>query len=958
MASNNLLIYYQNVRGLRTKCLNLYNNILAENYDILLLTETWLQSDVLDSEVCDARYDVFRCDRDLTLCGKGGGGGVMIGARRELRASRVDEWKSDTAESLCVRIPAVSLTSLCDLFIIIVYTPPNYGGFSARIDNVLENISNLLDKNPSCHCLLVGDFNLPIIKWEADGYTIQQGSTELQTCAANLLDQLHFLGFLQYNFISNSKNNILDLCFSNLPLNIIQPAQPLTKIDIYHPPLIIDILDLKYNTFKEKNNARYMFHRGNYEELNKYLSNIDWQSIFTLESIEDDVSAFYETLQECCDLFIPLSGSSSSRSHYPKWYSRALIKIISNKNKMHKKWKRFQNPRDYDEFSLLRDRVKAVQSQCFKEFTGKAEKIVRHNPKYFWTYVKSKKKCSSYPKEFSYNDEKFSEGQNICNAFNTFFESVFTASRSYNNNPSVSSSHNISCNDAISNIDISPSIIEKLLCKLDKSKGAGFDGIPPLFLANCSKTLAYPIYILFKNSLKKAMFPSVWKKALIIPIHKKGSKSNITNYRPISILSTIAKVFEKVIYDGIYQTISRGINTSQHGFLKGRSTASNLALFTNYVLEHMEGGGQIDVIYTDFEKAFDRVDHSILVRKLELLGIHGDLLRWVVSYLSNRSQAVVLGGYRSDFITIPSGVPQGSHLGPLFYNAYIYDISNCINNAKHLLYADDKKVFMRVSSFSDCELIQMDLNNLLAYYKNNNITISISKCQCISFTRKTKPIIFNYKFEDVVIDRVEIVRDLGVLLDAKMSFSNHVENIVNRAYRNLGFVIRTCKPFTSVLSLKVVYYAYVRSILEYVCPIWSPFYAIHKNRIENIQHKFIKHLNFKFRKGKSEYKSNCREFKLLTLEERRIALEMGFLFDVLHGRLDCPELLERLAFCVPTKRTRHTNLFAVPYHTTNYGQNAVLTRILNSYNKMFTEVDPFIYDNKRAFIEAIMKIIR
>jgi hypothetical protein len=338
---------------------------------------------------------------------------------------------------------------------------------------------------------------------------------------------------------------------------------------------------------------------------------------------------------------------------------------------------------------------------------------------------------------------------------------------------------------------------------------------------------------------------------------------------------------------------------------------------------------------------------------LESLGIHGDLLRWITSYLSNRSQAVVLGGFRSDFVTVPSGVPQGSHLGPLFYNAYLFDIHSSFKSAKYLLYADDKKIFMNVNSISDCLLIQQDLDNLVSFYSKNNITISIPKCQCISFTRKKKPITYNYNFNSIAIERVELVRDLGVWLDSKMSFSDHIDNIVRRSYRNLGFVMRTCKPFTELLSLKIVYYAYVQSILEYACPIWYPFYAVHRDRIENIQRKFIYHINTKFNKtNRSSYIDNCLEYRMLTLEQRRKVFDMGLLHDIVCGRLDCPELVAQLPLRAPTRRTRHTTLFAVPSHQTNYGHNAVLTRIAHSYNTEFCEIDLFI-GNKKTFLNKI-----
>lgn len=931
-------IFYQNVRGIRTKCLNLYNSILSCDFDVLCFTETWLQSDIFDSELCDtSKYDIFRCDRNLTATSKSTGGGVMICARRELGASLKHEWCcGDTLESICVSIQGSRLGSSGDLCIILVYLPPDDMLYISRIGSLLNSIKNFYELNPSDNYLIVGDFNFSCVLWNEETYSIlHQGKTDTQNAIGAFIDELYYLGLIQYNLILNSCNNILDLCFSNLALSVFETS-PLSKLDKYHPALSINIPDLHFKPLKEIAHPHYNFHKANYDKIITFLNNINWQEILDTGTVDDAVAVFYEKVYECFSLYIPISTFNNS---YPVWYSKALIKIIREKTKFHIKWKKFKNPRDYDTFSLLRTRQHRVQDQCFERFTSSTERLIRHSPKVFWKYVKSKRGGSSYPQYFTIGGVRYDNPSNICSAFSAFFESVFSAHSSSNSVPINIVSDNT---DVLSHIVVSEDAVLKKLQSLDKSKGAGCDLVPPIFLSTCAQSIALPITILFRRSLDECVFPSLWKKADIIPVHKKGPKTKIENYRPISKLITVAKVFEDLVLDSIYPLVSRGIPETQHGFLKGRSTVSNLACFTEFVIRNMEGGGQVDVVYTDFEKAFDRVDHDILLAKLNSLGIHGDLLRWVNSYLSNRSQAVVLGGYKSDYITVPSGVPQGSHLGPLFYNAYIYDIHKCFKNSKHLLYADDKKIFISIKSFADCELLQADLDNLFEYYRKNKINLSIQKCQCISFTRKTNPITFSYNFDGVVVERVGTIRDLGVILDSKMDMTSHLDHIINRANRNLGFVMRTCRNFKHPISFKIIYYAYVRCILEYASSIWSPFYAVHVNRIERIQKKFISHLNFIFRKHTNSYEQNCRIYKLLTLEERRDLLDMGLLHDILRGGLSCPDLLAGLSLRAPSRRTRNAAMLYVPSHHTNYGKNVVLTRLARTYNNKFMDVDPFI----------------
>lgn len=937
----NLSIFYQNVNGLRTKCLELSNNILINDFDIIVITESWLQDDILDRELCDNRYVVFRVDRNLSATGKCMGGGIVIFVRTEMDAYLNSDWSSLSVESQCITISACVIGSTVDLHIITSYIPPDEN-LSYRVDCFRRHTVQFMNKYNHDNFLILGDFNLPCINWSDDcNFSFKHnGPRAVHDVAVSLMDDFTYYGLTQYNYLTNKWGNVLDLCFSNLPVSITRCLSPLIKEDVAHPSFCLSISDLQIKPLHEHSVPTYNFHKCDYDKINKYLKLIDWYTILNTNCIDEAVDIFYTVLYECFRLFVPRYRPKLN-CHYPFWYSAALIKLIREKHKMHSKWKKYGNPRDYDEFSLLRSREAVVQAQCFDRFITNSQNFIRYSPKYFWKYVKSKRGGSNYPNKFELNNVKYTDGNSISSAFNYFFKSVFIHSSHDSTINSCLINNNYIPHDMLSCIEVNEDIVNKLLCSLDRSKGAGSDGIPPLLLSSCAESLALPIYLLFRFSLNECVFPSVWKKAQVVPIHKKGSRSLIDNYRPISILNCISKVFEKLVYKQIYPLISRGIPYSQHGFVKGRSTVSNLALFSDYVLNEMEGGGQVDVIYTDFEKAFDRVDHNILLCKLQALGIHGDLLRWIQSYLSNRSQLVVIGGYKSDSITVPSGVPQGSHLATLFYNAYLFDIADYIKVCGHIMYADDKKVYLNIRSIADCVSLQSDLASLQQYYSLNKITINVAKCQIISFTRKRDPIVFNYSFNGVTIQRVSLVRDLGVFFDAKMLLSNHVEKIVQRAYRNLGFVIRTCIPFKCPITFKVVYFAYVRSILEYASPIWSPCYMEYIKRIEGIQCKFVKHLSFKTNQKYTTYLDSCRIHNLLTLEERRQMLDICLLYDILRNRLDSPELVQKINFNVPTYRTRHTSLFHIPHHSTNYGMNSVCTRLVKLCNKHFADIDLF-----------------
>lgn len=955
MASKKFNIYYQNVRGLRTKCSDLQQSILRNSYDVIILTETWLHDGIFDGELSDDRYDVFRVDRDLTACGKSTGGGVLIMTLRTIGATKRDLGFCELTEILWVTLPSRTCASAVDMHLCVVYVPPEPHHIPTDLNLISHKFKNVFESHQNDNFVLIGDFNLPFISWNSDGYNIvKKGLIAVHDAGVQLIEELTFLGFKQYNKLKNFAGNTLDLVFSNLALIVTACSLPLLSEDRAHPSFSVKIPDLSVTPLRELAAPKRNFRKADYLNMNLYFKEKDWQSLLSKGTVNDAVDIMYNILNTAVDSFVPFSKMSRKTS-YPKWYTPALIHIIKEKSKAHSRWKKFGNRLDYDEFSLLRSREHRVQKECFKKFTSNCESNIKSHPKMFWTFVKALRGGSTYPKSLSLNGNEYADGKGICDAFSSFFQSVFGSPSNTNNyTPEKSNSHNI---NVVSNLQTTISEVERMLKNLDKDKGAGSDGLPSVFWYHCAETLAVPLTILFNRSLSEGVFPQKWKTAHIVPIHKKGSRSDITNYRGISILNTVSKMMELIVYNKIYSTLSQSIPEQQHGFLRGRSTTTNLACFTNFVLENMENGGQVDVIYTDFEKAFDRVDHVILLNKLQILGIHGDLLRWTESYLSNRSQAVVMGGYRSDFITVPTGVPQGSHLGPLFYNAYLYDIGSCLSGSNYLMYADDKKVYCKVKSEEDCNAMQEDLDRLMEYYTKNKITVNTKKCECMTFTRKVRPIIHTYNFNREQISRALTIKDLGVQFDQKMALSDHIDHISNRAYKNLGFVLRVCKPFRDVSAIRTVYFAYVRSILEYACTIWSPQYSIYRNRLEKIQKLFINHLNFRYRKNVQSYEEGCTEHNIMSLEHRRLLMDMCLLYDIVHSNLDCPALVSKITFNTPKYRTRNTSLLHVPQHHSNYAANSVLTRIVRLYNTKFKNIDIFAF-SKNKFKKQIISMLR
>jgi Reverse transcriptase (RNA-dependent DNA polymerase) len=359
--------------------------------------------------------------------------------------------------------------------------------------------------------------------------------------------------------------------------------------------------------------------------------------------------------------------------------------------------------------------------------------------------------------------------------------------------------------------------------------------------------------------------------------------------------------------------------------------------FTSYVLNNLEDGIQIDAIYTDFSKAFDKVNHRLLLQKLSALGFGGCFLEWIASYLTDRKQYVKACGRRSRSISVNSGVPQGSHLGPLFFIIFINDITHCFKYLRFLLYADDLKVFFPIRGDEDFHRAQSELEILSRWCVDNELRLNLNKCKIISFTRGRATLRYDYELSNHTLERVDSIRDLGVLLDPKLDFRIHVDGLIVRAARMLGYVRRIGREFKDPYTLKTLYVSFVRSLLEYAATIWNPYYAIHANRIEAVQKKFLRFalrmLNWNRDLPLPPYFQRCRLLDLDTLTDRRRMSCVLLINDILCGKLDCANILCNLKLTVPSYITRNRVLLAEVSHRTNYGQMEPLNRAIRIFNE-------------------------
>lgn len=589
----------------------------------------------------------------------------------------------------------------------------------------------------------------------------------------------------------------------------------------------------------------------------------------------DDINTLWTKFKAhchfCIQYFIPDKVKKVGRTN--PWINREIIHMKRKLKRLRKR----SNAAQADIFHLQATLKSKLAASRDHYFNVTLNRFVSESPSKFWQFLSNK--GGTRLDQIAKGDRVLTDPREVAEVFNEYFQSVFSTSDPLNGA--------VCENGDCGVIQISLEGVTELLLRLDPKKSTGPDDIPSAFLRRYATLLARFLVVILQKSVSSGAIPDDWRIARVTPVYKKGNRLNFCNYRPISLTCHCCKLLEHIIAKYLNNFLqSQNILTEhQHGFRRGLSTTTQLLTTINEFAKALDAGSQVDVIFFDLSKAFDKVPHKKLINKLKSIGVPSDITNWVTSYLLNRKQYVEIEGSRSRFLDVFSGVPQGSVLGPVLFNIYINDLVQAIDTSVSVkLFADDCILFKVINSTADQQVLNRNIGNLETWCSEWNMVINLEKTAHLCITNKINKFHFKYDIKRSQITQVEEYKYLGVTITSSLNWTTHIVNTCSSARKKLGFLKHRLANAPSSLKLKA-YKTMVRPSLEYASVVWDPHTKSNIQKIEKIQRLAARFIYSRYRRRDSP-SAMLQLANLEPLEDRRRAARLNLLRLIYFSKLE------------------------------------------------------------------------
>ena len=849
----------------------------SENIAIFGISESDLNSTIFDAEVSIPNYNIFREDRVSGM--KGGGSAFFV--KNDFIVEKLDWFKGSESIALKLKLPSY------DLYVICLYRSPSLKTLEQN-QKLLSQIA-LIPSECDNNVIIMGDINLPNVDWNRGIVVCPENSIDVRYQIQNeYLDLFIAKGFSWFvhdhtriRKVNDAiQKSTLDQVFCNNEniVNSVDMRAPLGKSD--HLSILVEIKVAVNNDYIQSNRKNWF--KVKPEFIINNADNINWSYSSRNLSVECMWNEIYRKMLSISDLVpfstIKLNNRGDVLQKHP-WDTSRLVRKRKEKDQA---WKAFD---DNPIMSVLNNALykqKEFSKVEFQEKIAYEKKLVkglRANTKPFFRYLRSKNKVKKTVSEL---DEKSGERTktpaDTAEILSQFFQSVFQPETYGPLLENCYQSTN-SLKSIMEKLVIQPDKVKKLLSVLNQNKSMGPDNLHPKLLKFLAENSDFvnAITALLNKCIEQECIPAVWKNAVVIPLHKKGSVHLAENYRPVSLTCILCKLYETLLREHILFYVSDIITNKQHGFSIGKSCLSNLLETLDLVNEYLADSNCVDILYFDFSKAFDTVSHYRLLIKLEAMGFSTSMLNIIRNFLSDRYMEVRVGDAVSKVKPVLSGVPQGSVLGPLLFLLFVNDLPETIINELRI-FADDVKMIVRPSCV---QAIQEDLDKLIVWENMWLLRFNLDKCKVLHMGKNNPLNKYNFLGSNLCTCSTE--KDLGVIFNEKCNFHDHIYTSISKAKSSLAWLLRSIlsrEPYEMITAYRCL----VRHNLEYCCQVWSPKARFGNWKtildIESVQRTFTRCINGM---QNFNYRERLSKLNMTTLLERRMRGDLIETFKILNS---------------------------------------------------------------------------
>lgn len=797
-----------NIRSLNKNfsAFSIYLHRFPYMFDVIILTECWLTSSVLIEKL--PGYMHYYTQNNINQ-----NGGVVAYIRNNWQPI-VTEMLIKDACCLNINIPKVTT-------ILGIYRPPSFRNSDEFLTSLDNALNNLAEKRS---IIIAGDINIDILVNSSTDYICLLSEHGLEPAITKPTRQS---ACLDHIFVKSNIHKMGVICNSDLTDHKIVMLGMMTKIKLQK--------QIQYRTCI------------NYEGIIKELQKVDWGVVTSEVDSNAATESFMSIMQNALKTNTKLTKIPKSKFTIKPWITPGLLRCSKHRDRLHAKLKKYPNN---EILKITYTRYKNFYNELIRklkvEYERKQIETHKTNPKHLWKTIQSicnlkiKSKQASELTSIEHNPKDSLNLVNdfFCNIGKKLADNILL----HNNLSEEILASSIKDHVRLTNsFFMTPTNVDEVthvINNLKSDSAPGLDLIDNKLIKSLKTEIINPLLHIINLSLSTGCFPSIWKVALVTPIHKDGSKDSPSNYRPISLLSTFSKILEKIVNKRLINYIEKLglLSPRQFGFRQKKSTEDAVTFLINLVSGYLDEKKHCVGIFLDLAKAFDTVSTKILLKKLENLGIRGIGQEWFKSYLSDRQQLVGVGSCFSDRLGVHYGVPQGSILGPTLFILYINDLLQLnILDAEIICYADDTVILFNginwTQTFNKAENGISILNN---WFKNNLLTLNSKKTKYLCFHKTSfsqPPTNSSIRIHSCnqtlnndcncdVLERTDTIKYLGVILDDNLNFKAHI-HCLSKRIRKTAAIFKKLRESCSLSTIKTVYYAICHSLINYCIPIWG-----------------------------------------------------------------------------------------------------------------------------------------